>query len=112
MARAIAVYVAALCALAAPVAASPVGDPTAGRAVFTGASVPDVTSIDVDPAAIGIGGGSFQTELFVSGIGVLDQLRIHQRTFDLNTGALSPGPDVSALTAGAGGTVGAIYHLP
>jgi hypothetical protein len=31
---------------------------------------------------------------------------------DLSTGALSPGPDVSALTAGAGGTVGAIYHLP
>ena len=111
MARAIAVCVAALCALGAPVAASPVGDPTAGRAVFTGASVPDVTSIDVDPAAIGIAAG-FQTELFVSGIGVLDQLRIHQRTFDLNTGALSPGADVSALAAGAGGTVGAIYHLP
>lgn len=109
MARAICAAV--LCGLAAPAAASPVGDPTAGRAVFTGASVPDVTSLDVDPAAIGIAAG-FQTQLFVSGIGVLDQLRIHQRTLDLSTGALSPGPDVSALTAGAGGTVGAIYHLP
>ena len=98
-----------LCALAAPAAASPVGDPTLGRAVFTGASVPDVTSIDLDPAALGI---SAPDQITVYGVGVLDQLGIHRQIDPDATGTLVPGPAVSALTGGAGGGAGLIYHLP
>src|SRR4051812_43948016 len=40
---------------AAPAAASPRSDPTAGRAVFTGATTHHATSIVLDPAALGLG---------------------------------------------------------
>jgi hypothetical protein len=35
--------------------ASPRTDPTTGRAVFTGATMPHATSIGLDPAALGLG---------------------------------------------------------
>jgi hypothetical protein len=100
--------VAALCALTAQAVASPYADPTAGRAVFTGASVPDATSIDLNPAAVGIGS---LDEIYLAGMGLLDQIGVHRQTLDLATGALSPGADVSANEPGAGGMFAIVYHL-
>ena len=47
----------AVCAasLRARALASPRSDPTTGRAVFTGATTPDATSIELNPAALGLG---------------------------------------------------------
>src|ERR1043165_8317785 len=78
-----------LCA-AAPAGASPRTDPTAGRAVFTGATMPHATSIGLDPAAIGL--GAFD-EVYVAFAGVLDQVHIDLEKVDLS-GARTPGPRV------------------
>ena len=45
----------AICAVPIAALASPRSDPTVGRAVFSGATLPAATSIDLDPAALGLG---------------------------------------------------------
>lgn len=47
-----AICFALLCGLAAHAVASPRSDPTSGRAVFTGATVPDSSSLELNPAAL------------------------------------------------------------
>jgi hypothetical protein len=59
--------------------ASPRTDPTMGRSVFTGATVPHPTSILLNPAALGLG---FNTELYFSLSGVLDYYGIDLATAD------------------------------
>jgi len=87
----------------APAAASPGGDPTVGRAVFTGAAAPHPSSIQLNPAALGIGlpGWHFYT----SGSGTIDRFWIDRRLLDPESGALSPGPSVSDTTASWGASL-------
>ncbi len=90
-----ATWLCVLCALSARALASPRSDPTVGRAVFTGAVSPNPTSIDVNPAAIGM---SVNSELYISMLGVLDQYSIDLADIDkVNAVAAAPGGTVVAL---------------
>ncbi|HEY1559059.1 MAG TPA: hypothetical protein VGF94_29760 [Kofleriaceae bacterium] len=103
--------IAVSCALAAHAAnadAQPRTDPTAGRAVFTGATTPNATSIELNPAALDLGKND---EGYVAVTGVIDQLAIHTRTLDLMSGTLSPGPDVSTTTLAPGGMAAYVWHI-
>jgi len=79
---------------------SPRTDPTAGRAVFTGATLPNATSIGLNPAALGT--GTFG-EVFIALTGVLEQYRIDKREID---GAPSPGGRARAIETTPGGMLG------
>lgn len=97
----------ALCALAAPALASPRTDPTAGRAVFTGATTHHATSIELDPAALGL--GPFD-ELSVALTGIVDQLHIDldpYRRGDLQ----APGARVRDVSLSPGASISVIYHF-
>src|SRR5689334_1035782 len=87
--------------------ASPRTDPTAGRAVFTGATMPHATSISLDPAAIGL--GAFD-EVYVAFAGVLDQLHIDLQKVDLS-GARAPAPRVRDVESSPAAQLAFIYHL-
>jgi len=97
---------ASVCAVGAA-SASPRTDPTMGRAVFTGATMPHATSIGVDPAAIGL--GAFD-EVYVAFAGLLDQLHIDLERVDLS-GAHSPGPRVRNIEPTPAAMLAFIYHL-
>src|SRR5512147_1440952 len=88
--------------------ASPRTDPTAGRAVFTGATMPHATSIGLSPAALGL--GDFD-EVYVAITGVLDQLHINLDKIAPSTGALSPGPRVHDVELSPGAMLAFTYHL-
>ncbi len=98
---------AALASGAAPAHGSPRTDPTAGRAVFTGATIPNTTSIWLNPAALGIGPFG---ELLVAMTGTLDQIRIDPQDLDVETGMLSPGPRVRARELSPGALVGLVVR--
>ena len=100
-----ALWLAMLCATAAH--ASPRSDPTAGRAVFTGATTPSATSIDVNPAALG---RSVTNELFIGALATLNRYAIDRRTLDIDTGALGAGDSVTDTLISPGGMVGVIWH--
>ena len=97
---------ASVCAVGAA-SASPRTDPTMGRAVFTGATMPHATSIGLDPAAIGLGASD---EVYVAFAGVLDQLRIDLEKVDAS-GARSPGPRVRDVEPTPAAMLAFIYHL-
>jgi hypothetical protein len=100
-----------LCAwgFATAVRASPRTDPTAGRAVFTGAATPHATSIGLDPAALGLGSVN---QLYVAVTGALDQLSIQLDGVDPATGASTGlGPRVRDAELGAGATIALVYHI-
>jgi hypothetical protein len=97
----------ALIGAAATAQASPRGDPTTGRAVFTGAATPHPTSIGLDPAALGLGPAN---QLYVALTGVLDQLHIQLDNIGID-GNRSPGPRVSDIEPSPGGVIAFIYHL-
>ncbi|MBA3464404.1 MAG: hypothetical protein H0T46_30915 [Deltaproteobacteria bacterium] len=88
--------------------ASPRSDPTTGRSVFTGATVPSATSITLSPAAIGL--DTQGTKLYLAIASTLSQLSIERRTIDIDTGALSPGGDGSANIPGPGGDLAVLWH--
>src|SRR5574337_722194 len=106
MSRAICVVL--VCGLAARAHAEPRQDPTAGRAVFTGATMPNPTSIELNPGALEL---DTTDEIYVAATTVIDQLGIHRSNLDLATGALSPGANVDDTELGPGGTVGIVWHL-
>ncbi len=97
-----------LCALHASALASPRSDPTEGRAVFTGAATPNPTSIEINPAALGL--GPEVREVYVSGTGVLEHLSIDRYNLDLGTGSLSNGESVSANLISPGGMLAYVWH--
>ena len=103
-----AICVAAVCGLAARAGAEPRMDPTTGRAVFTGATMPHATSIELNPAALAIG---VTDESYFAGTGVIDQTSIDTRTQTLDGGALSPGPSVGANTFGPGFMIAHVWHF-
>ena len=96
----------ALMCTAASAWASPRSDPTAGRAVFTGATMPHATSIELDPAALGLGSVD---QVYVAATGVIDQL--HVALDRLSDGRLAPGPRVGDVELGPGAMLAVIYHL-
>jgi len=97
-----ATWIAIVCALSARAVASPRTDPTSGRAVFTGAVSPNPTSIDVNPAALGLG---IHSEAYVAAVGTLDQYSIDLATEDaVDTTTVPPGsPDAVVWPRGPEG---------
>jgi long-subunit fatty acid transport protein len=92
-----------------PAVASPRSDPTDGRAVFTGATSHDPTSIDLNPGAIAE--GSFDYELYAAVTGTFDHYGITPRALDLATGAEKPLAHLSDNELAPGATVAAVFHL-
>lgn len=88
--------------------ASPRSDPTTGRSVFTGATVPSPTSITLSPAAIGL--DTLGTKLYLALTSTLTQLAIDRRTLDLDTGALGAGPHVRDAQLAPGGDLAVLWH--
>jgi hypothetical protein len=95
----------ALSCAAASAGASPRSDPTAGRAVFTGATMPHVTSVEVDPAALGLGSVD---QLYVAFTSVLDQRHV---TLDHGPDDASPGGRARTAEPGPGAMIAGILHL-
>ena len=87
--------------------ASPRTDPTSGRAVFTGATVPNATAITLNPAALGL---ATTGEVFAAVTGVLDQVRVDRAHLDPATGALSPGERVRDTALGPGGMIAVVLR--
>jgi hypothetical protein len=95
---------AAALVIAAPAAtASPLDDPTAGRAVFTGAASTHATSILLNPAALAIGPTATGVHFYTGGTLTIDQLSIDRQVMDEN-GQLAPGDKVGAVEFGPGAT--------
>lgn len=88
--------------------ASPRSDPTTGRSVFTGATVPSPTSITLSPAAIGL--DTLGTKLYLAVTSTLSQLAIDRRTIDLDSGALASGPRIRDVRLAPGGDLGVLWH--
>ncbi len=104
-----ATWLATLCTLGAVAHASPRSDPTQGRAVFTGAATPSPTSIEINPAALGLGIPDVY-EAYLAATATLDHLSIDRRSLDIDTGALSPGDSVSGNLISPGGMAAFVWH--
>lgn len=96
-----------LCILPAAAWASPHSDPTLGRGVFTGATMPTATSIGLNPAAIGTG---LTDELYAAATAVLDRYSITLQRVD-TSGALIRGQSIRDSELGPGGMIAVIKHL-
>jgi long-subunit fatty acid transport protein len=101
-----AALVAMVLAWAAPAGASPLEDPTAGGAVFSGPTHAHASSIFLNPAALGFAGRGLH--LHLGGSLRLDRLSIDRRTVDPENGQLGDGPSVSTTTWSPGGML-AVY---
>ena len=99
-----------LCALHASALASPLTDPTQGRAVFTGATASSATSIEINPAALGLGITEYGNEVYIAGTAVLDHRSIDRRNLDIDSGALSDGAHVSSNLISPGGMIAYKWH--
>ena len=97
-----------LVALTGIAAASPRSDPTAGRAVFTGATVAGAESIDLDPAAIG---PTFLNAIYLGASAVIDHYHVRLDSLDPSTGAITPGANVGDNELAPGGIIAAIIHV-
>ena len=86
--------------IASPGAASPLADPTAGRAVFTGPVSSHPTSLELNPSALALGLPGWH--VYLSGSGTLDQIGIDRKTVDPEARTLLDGPSVSTLTGSWG----------
>lgn len=95
-----------LCA-AASAQASPRTDPTSGRAVFTGATMPHASAIGLNPAALGL--GEFDV-VYIAITGVLDQLHIGLDKLDQGD-LQSPAERVRDVELSPGAMLAFIYHL-
>src|SRR5215468_10312343 len=95
----------ALSCAAASAGASPRSDPTAGRAVFTGATLPHATSIGLDPAALGLGSVD---QLYVAFTSVVDQLHV---ALDRGPDDLAPGGRARDVELGPGAVLAFNHHL-
>ena len=91
---------------AAPGAASPRSDPTTGRAVFTGATEANPTSITLNPAAMGEG---TTIQLYVALQSTLDQLQVDRQLLALD-GTRTEGPHIGAVQLNPGATAALIWH--
>lgn len=92
----------------AAVWASPLSDPTTGRAVFTGATMPAATSIDLNPAAIGPG---LTDELYAAATAVLDHYAIALDRVEGPSAGPTRGSTVRDNELGPGGMIAVVKHL-
>jgi hypothetical protein len=97
----------AACVAATTARASPRSDPTIGRAVFTGATLPHPTSIGLDPAALGLGDVD---EVYAAIAGTLDQLHIDLDKLD-HGDLQAPAARVRDLELSPGAMLAIIYHF-
>src|SRR5688572_15940989 len=96
----------ALAITAGAAQASPRTDPTNGRSVFTGATLPTPQSITLNPAAVGLGKTS---EVYIGLAAVLEQFGIDRKLIE-EDGTLVDGPDVKDVQSGAGVTLAGVWH--
>lgn len=106
MSRAICAVLVCGLAAAGSARAEPRTDPTAGRAVFSGAATPSATSIEVNPAALALG----KDEIYLATTLVADTVSIDQKTLDIASGALSPGASIHDTQLGPGGMLALVLH--
>jgi hypothetical protein len=90
-----------------PVAASPLEDSTLGATVFTGPTQPHASSIQTNPAALGLATQGWH--LFLGGSLRIDQVTIDRQLVDPQTGARTPGPTSSSVTPTPGGMLAAYW---
>jgi hypothetical protein len=95
-----AVCIALVCLWAAHAHASPRSDPTIGRTVFTGATHDHPTSLELNPAALGLG---VHTEVYFAALAALDQYKIDHR-------GVTTTESISDITLSPGGTFAVIWH--
>ena len=86
--------------------ASPRSDPTAGRAVFTGATLPTDSSVTLNPAALGLG---HALEVYLGLSGLLEQFGVNRKVLG-EDGSLSTGDSVHDIVPGAGASAAVIWH--
>jgi hypothetical protein len=89
-----------VCLMATRATASPRTDPTLGRAVFTGATEDHPTSIEVNPAALGLG---LHNEFYSAVLAAIDQFSIAHR-------GVTTTDNVTDATLSPGGTFAGIWH--
>ena len=76
--------------------------------MFTGAASSNPTSIDINPAAIGL---SVVSEVYIAALGVIDRYSIDLDAIDVDTGARSAGPDgATDYIASPGGALSLVGH--
>jgi hypothetical protein len=97
-----------VCGLCGHAVASPRSDPTAGRSVFTGATMAAASSIDLDPAAIGPGQQSY---LYLAATSVIDRYGVRLDHLDPDTGTTTPGDTIHDNEIGPGGDLAVIWHF-
>ncbi len=97
-----------VCCLCGIAAASPRSDPSSGRSVFTGATMPAATSIDLDPAAIGPGQFDYA---YIAATGVYDHYGVRLDSVDLTTGAISTGESIRDHEFSPGGMLAYVWHI-
>src|SRR5690606_4948546 len=84
-------------------------DPTQGRAVFTGAATPSPTSIEINPAAPGLGIPDVY-EAYLAATATHDHISIDRRSLDIDTGAPPPGDSVSGQPVSPGRMAAVVWH--
>ncbi len=101
----------ALLAMAPLAHASPRSDPTTGRAVFTGATLPSTTSLTLNPAAIGL---ARTWELYLAATSVLEQWDIERANGEQGSDTqLGPGGTIAGFfPPGRISTLGLELRLP
>ncbi len=97
-----------VCCLYGIASASPRTDPTSGRSVFTGATMPAATSIDLDPAAIGPGQFDYA---YIAATGVYDHYGVRLDNVDLATGAITAGDPLHDNEISPGGMLAYVWHI-
>ena len=105
-----AICLALVCGVSAHAAASPLSDPTSGRAVFTGATVADSSSVELNPAALS-NVPTDRLELYAMAAAVMDHYSIARDHLDLGTGALVKQPAISDTEIGPGAVIGVLKNL-
>jgi long-subunit fatty acid transport protein len=97
----------AVCTQIASVAyASPRSDPTTGRAVFTGATESNATSVTLSPAAMGL---VKQLQFYFGAVATLTQTSIDLQDNDIDTGASKSAGSSSATTFAPGGDFALVW---
>jgi hypothetical protein len=105
-----AICLALMCGVSAHAVASPRSDPTSGRAVFTGATVADSSSLELNPAALS-NVPTDRGELYSMAAAVIDHYSIARDHLDLATGVLTRQPALTDTELGPGFVVGGFKNL-
>jgi hypothetical protein len=102
----------AIALAAAGAAASPLSDPNAGRAVFTGATSGHPTSLELNPAALSLTTPGWH--IYLSGSLAVDQIGIDREMILTTDASAAPtdGPSVSGNRGSWGGTAAVFAGFP